>query len=249
MSEAFSYYSGIPTFEMMLGIAMVAILIFLVGMILNMKKWGGGSIKVFLSAFIKSATKDGHQSILTTLVLDILLQRRILRRSPFRWIMHMLIFIGWGGMLVLSLIFAAFEMFQKIGIGSSDLNAVRNGFDAPNEILGYLLLIGIIIAIVRRLALSEVSKRSQVFDWVLVLGILFITLTGFIAEGFRPDAISAWTFLGANMAEAEAMVLAKTLSLFHVVISLLFCIAYIPFSKYMHMIAAPLVIIANGGGE
>ena len=84
------------------------------------------------------------------------------------------------------------------------------------------------------------------FDWVLVLGILFITVTGFMAEGFRPpeDTVTgAWIFMGADAALAEAF------SLFHVAISLLFCIAYIPFSKYMHMIAAPLVLLANGGGE
>ncbi|MHC1576924.1 MAG: disulfide reductase, partial [Methanosarcinaceae archaeon] len=28
-----------------------------------------------------------------------------------------------------------------------------------------------------------------------------------------------------------------------------FCIAYIPYSKYIHMIAAPLAILANKGGE
>lgn len=243
MSEAFSYYSGVPTFIEMLGIATVAILIFLIGMILNMKKWGGGSVKVFLSAFIRSAAENKHQSIFTSLVLDILLQRRLLRRSPFRWVMHMLIFIGWGGMLVLSLVFAGFEILSEIGIGSFDLNAIRNSFDVPNEVLGYLLLLGLIIAIIRRLVLSEVSKRTQIFDWVLVLGILFITVTGFIAEGYRPDSVTAWSFLGADAA------LAQSLSLFHVAISLLFCIAYIPFSKYMHMIAAPLTIIANGGGE
>ena len=243
MSEGFSYYSGIPTFEIMLGIALFAVLIFLTGMILNMKKWGGGSVKAFLSAFIKSATKEGNQSIIVTLVLDIFLQRRLIRRSPFRWVMHMLIFVGWVGMLVLSLIFAAFEMLSEIGIGSYDLAMIRDGFDAPNEIMGYLLLIGLVIAIIRRIALSDVSKRTEMFDWVLVLGILAITVTGFIAEGYRPDANTLWTFVGAD----ELM--AQTLALFHVAISLLFCIAYIPFSKYMHMIAAPLTLIAHGGGE
>ena len=92
--------------------------------------------------------------------------------------------------------------------------------------------------------LSDVSKRTQMFDWVLVLGTLIITVTGFMAEGYRPDAISgAWTFLGANEAFAQ------TLALFHVAISLLFCIAYIPYSKYMHMLAAPMIILVNGGGE
>lgn len=246
MSEAFSYYSGIPTFGIMLMIAIVAVLIFLVGMILNMKKWGGGSASAFLRALIKSATKEGHQSIITTIVLDILLQRRILRRSPFRWVMHMLIFVGWGGMLLLSLIFATFEILHEIGIGEFNLVDVRASFDMPNEILGYLLLIGLGIAIARRLVISDVSKGTEMFDWVLVLGILFITVTGFMAEGYRgadETVAGAWTFLGSNEA------LAQTLALFHVAISLLFCIAYIPFSKYIHMIAAPLVILANGGGE
>jgi heterodisulfide reductase subunit E len=39
------------------------------------------------------------------------------------------------------------------------------------------------------------------------------------------------------------------MALFHVVISLLFCIAYIPFSKYIHVIAIPLALLANKGGE
>lgn len=242
MSE-FSYFSEF-SFGFMMVLAIVAILIFVLGMIMNMKKWGGGSVNAFLSAFVKSATKEGNQNILVTIVLDILLQRRLIRRSPFRWVMHMLIFVGWGGMLLLSLIFAAFEVGAKIGIGQeAALEGIRDSFATPNEVLGYLLLIGLIIAIIRRISLSEVSKRTQAFDWVLVLGILFITVTGFIAEGYRPDAQSLWSFMGTDR------LMAVLLAQFHVAISLLFCIAYIPFSKYMHIIAAPLTLIAHGGGE
>ena len=245
----FSYYSGIPSFYIMIGIAMIAILIFLLGMYLNMQKWGGGSASHFLKIFLKSINHEklGHhkrQSLTSTIILDILLQRRILRRSPFRWVMHMLIFIGWIGMFILSMVFAGFEMLHEIGIGHFDLVDIRNSLDFGNEVLGYMLLIGLFIAIARRLAISDVVKRTQMFDWVLVLGTLIITITGFMAEGFRPDAITgAWTFLGGNVA------LAETFALFHVAISLLFCIAYIPYSKYMHILAAPMVILVNGGGE
>lgn len=245
----FSYYSGIPSFYMMIGIAMVAILIFLLGMYLNMQKWGGGSASHFLKTFLKSINHEklGHhkrQSLLSTIILDILLQRRILRRSPFRWVMHMMIFVGWIGMFIFSMIFAVFEVLHEINIGHFDLLEIRGNLDFGNEVLGYMLLIGLLIAIARRLAISDVIKRTQMFDWVLVLGTLFITVTGFMAEGFRPDAITgAWTFLGDNVA------LAETFALFHVAISLLFCIAYIPYSKYMHMLAAPMVLLVNGGGE
>ena len=250
MSETFSYYSGIPSFYMMIGIAMIAILIFLLGMYLNMQKWGGGSASHFLKTFLKSINHEklGHhkrQSLLSTIILDILLQRRILRRSPFRWVMHMLIFVGWIGMFIFSMIFAVFEVLHEVGIGHFDLLEIRGSLDFGNEVLGYMLLIGLLIAIARRLAISDVVKRTQMFDWVLVLGTLVITITGFMAEGFRPDAMAsgAWTFLGGNVALAEIF------ALFHVAISLLFCIAYIPYSKYMHMLAAPMVILVNGGGE
>ncbi len=246
----FSYYSGIPSFYMMIGIAMIAILIFLVGMYLNMQKWGGGSASHFLKIFLKSINHEklGHhkrQSLVSTIILDILLQRRILRRSPFRWVMHMLIFVGWIGMFIFSMIFAVFEVLHEIGMKSIDLLEIRGSLDFGNEVLGYMLLIGLLIAIVRRVAISDVVKRTQMFDWVLVLGTLFITVTGFMAEAFRPDAMAAgaWTFLGGNVVYAEFF------ALFHVAISLLFCIAYIPFSKYMHMLAAPMVILVNGGGE
>jgi heterodisulfide reductase subunit E len=255
MSDEFVYYSGItdtfgiPAFFIMLGIAMVAILIFLLGMYINMQKWGGGSASHFLKTFLKSINHEklGHhkrQSLLSTIILDILLQRRILRRSPFRWVMHMMIFVGWIGMFIFSMIFAAFEWLHVIGM-EINLVEIRDSLDFGNEVLGYMLLIGLLIAIARRLAISDVVKRTQMFDWVLVLGTLVITITGFMAEGFRPDAMAsgAWTFLGGNVALAEIF------ALFHVAISLLFCIAYIPYSKYMHMLAAPMVILVNGGGE
>jgi heterodisulfide reductase subunit E len=259
----FSYYSGItdtsgiPAFFIMIGIAMFAILIFLLGMYLNMQKWGGGSASHFLKTFLKSINHEklGHhkrQSLIITIVLDILLQRRILRRSPFRWVMHMLIFIGWIGMFIFSLVFALFEVLHEIGIESINLVDIRSYLGFGNEVFGYMLLIGLIIAIARRLAISDVVKRTQMFDWVLVLGTMVITLTGFVAEGLRGPALDAtgiatatagaWTFLGPSE-------LAEILALFHVAISLLFCIAYIPYSKYMHMLAAPMVILVNGGGE
>ncbi|MGP8331736.1 MAG: disulfide reductase, partial [Methanosarcinaceae archaeon] len=178
--DEFVYYSGIPSFYIMIGIAMIAILIFLVGMYINMQKWGGGSASHFLKTFLKSINHEklGHherQSLVSTIILDIMLQRRILRRSPFRWVMHMMIFVGWIGMFILSLIFAGFEVLHEIGIGHFDLLAIRGSLDFSNEVLGYLLLIGLVIAIARRLVIPDVVKRTQIFDWVLVLGTLVIT--------------------------------------------------------------------------
>lgn len=242
MSE---YYSGLEISVMMAAIA-VSLSLFVIGMIINFKKWGIGSAHVggepsadgrignFCKALFGSISeKSAHQSIVKTLILDILLQRRTLRRAPARWVMHMFIFIGWLGLALLS-----FLMFFIEVVAADQFVAYRDAFMIPNDILGYMLLIGITWALIRRIVVKNVFENSILYDWALILGLFVITVSGFIAQGE-----------GGIIGSIPGVAHSAGLSLFHVIISLLFCIAYIPYSKYIHMIATPLVILANGGGE
>ncbi|MGB9928224.1 MAG: dihydromethanophenazine:CoB--CoM heterodisulfide reductase subunit HdrE [Methanosarcina sp.] len=258
------YFSGITdairlTFVQIMIISTIAILIFLYGMIGNLQKWGAGvtgyglepqegkkgSAITFLKTWWKQVTEKSHhghgQPFLETLILDIFLQRRILRRSPVRWFMHLAIFGGWMTLFALSGLMFAVEMTEKIGIHLPFTPAeFRDMLSIPNYIFGYVLLIGLVIALVRRLFVSEVRESSIMYDWVL-LGVLFlVTISGFVADGIRTGII--WSF-GLDPATAPPA------ALFHSVISLLFCIAYIPYSKYIHVIAIPLALLANKGGE
>ena len=67
-----------------------------------------------------------------------------------------------------------------------------------------------------------------------------ITVSGFVSD---------WIRIGVFVDYGIPEVASPPAAFFHVIISLLFCIAYIPYSKYMHMIAAPLALLANKGGE
>src|SRR5665648_319501 len=91
MSE---YYSGLEMSVMMAAIV-VSLLLFVIGMLINFKKWGigsanvggepaaGGRIGNFCKSLIGSISeKSAHQSVITTLILDVILQRRTLRRAP-----------------------------------------------------------------------------------------------------------------------------------------------------------------------
>ena len=250
------YFSGFTdalriTFVQMMIIAIIAIVIFLYGMILNMRKWGlgstgyglepsSGSARVFLKTLIAQIRSEGHgQPFLTTLVLDIILQRRILRRSPLRWFMHITIFVGWMALFIFSLIMFAFEVIELIGFDANPA-ALRDTLAVPNDVFSYILLVGIIIAIVRRLFMTNVRENTIAYDSILLIGLTLITVTGFISDGIRHG-----TFWGFGLENSVA----PPSALFHVVISLLFCIAYIPYSKYIHMLATPLTILANKGGE
>ncbi|HWR25981.1 MAG TPA: disulfide reductase [Methanosarcina sp.] len=258
------YFSGLSeimrmTFVQVMIIATIAILIFLYGMMINFQKWGAGvtgyglepqegkkgSAIGFLKTWWKQVTEEAHHGhakpLLEVLILDILLQRRILKRSGLRWIMHLCIFGGWMTLFALSGLMFAVEMVEKVGLHLPfTAPEFRELLSLPNYIFGYILLIGILIAIARRLLLTEVRQATIMYDWILI-GVLFIvTISGFLADGIRTGII--WDF-GLDPATAPPA------ALFHSVISLLFCIAFIPYSKYIHIIATPMAILANKGGE
>ncbi|MCD4704339.1 MAG: disulfide reductase [Methanosarcinaceae archaeon] len=252
------YFAGVSdalrmTFVQVMILATLSIMIFLYGMYINLKKWGlgaegygqevsNGNLFTFIKtlAYQMSAKGHGHgQSVLVTLVLDILLQRRILRRSPVRWFMHITIFIGWMALFVMSLLMFLVELIYMAGI-HVDPEAFRELLSMPNDLFSYILMTGVVIAIIRRLFMAKAREATIAYDSVLLGGLTIIMITGFVADGIRNG-----TLWGLGMHNE----LAPPAALFHVVVSLLFCIAYIPYSKYIHMIAAPLALLANKGGE
>jgi heterodisulfide reductase subunit E len=241
------------TFAAVMIMATISIAIFMLGMYINLKKWGegsegyslkpSGSIFAFPKALAYQMSAKGHghgQNIFVTLILDALLQRRALRRSPGRWLMHIAIFGGWISLCIMSVSMFVVEIIHMVGIHIISPEVFREMLSFPNDVFSYILLFGIIVAICRSLFIAKARESTIAFDSVLLIGLTIIVVTGFVADGVRNG-----TFWGLGMQSD----LAPPASLFHVVISLFFCIAYIPFSKYIHMIAGPLTLLANKGGE
>ncbi len=114
------YFAGVSealrlTFVQIMIISILSVGIFVVGMYINLKKWGMGStgygqspsksILAFPKMLMYQMSQHAHvhnQSVLETFVLDILFQRRILQRSPLRWFMHFTIFVGWMTLFAMS---------------------------------------------------------------------------------------------------------------------------------------------------
>lgn len=249
-----AFYTLGLTFWLVIALTVVVLGIWIYGLYFNFKKWGMGSTGyqdelrnsfwLFIATWIHDAFKDGVSVFIKTLVLDVLLLRRTLRRSPVRWVMHMTIFYGFLTLATLSglgLFMDIIEHFNVLGL-AHQAEMVKGFMELPFDIFGYLLLFGATIAVLRRIFLREVRSRTSAYDVVLLGGVFLITISGFYAEWLRGNA-----FLVGN-AFANP-IYAPHFSLLHTLLALSLFVVILPWSKYMHIIAGPLTILANRGGE
>ncbi len=127
------------------------------------------------------------------------------------------------------------------------------------DVAGFLAMIGVAVAWIRRSvfkprAVTQGRNHPSIMDdWVFLAHYLLIMWTGFFTEGARivltNDPWGAWSPFGrlhgqllAAMMSPEAITwLHKGLWWFHLTISFSF-IAYLPFSKMIHMFISPVNI-------
>lgn len=239
--------------------AIISVILFLVGIYVQLDKWGRGipegatkpygawgAFKMILSRIFEKGI--GHA--LEVLILDVAFQRRTFRRRKLEWFMHILIFWGWIGLLILTIVAAAAEFYGPfaLGAGPEFFIGMWKSLELPNNIFGWMLVAGIVIAIARRLFSTgkDVQARNADIDWILIIGLLVVVITGFYAQYLRTDVYQVTREV---LSLYPMGFFDNATVLFHEVFTLLFCVAYLPFSKYFHMITAPLTILVNHGGE
>ncbi|MDR0767581.1 MAG: respiratory nitrate reductase subunit gamma [Methanosarcinales archaeon] len=240
-----------------------------------------GSLIVFAKAYwkqLRAYSVHHGQNILVTIVFDVIFLRRTARADPLRWFMHMCIIIGWMGLFTLSGLMFAVEIPYLLSIYgfkfslSSTLIPIALNIDfikpevfrehvqLPAQLLGYLLLLGILIAIGRRLFIPKVRENTNSYDAIILITLLVIVVTGFIAHAGRYIAIGITDFTGYDFifydylfwtlgGQAPFLTYVREIALTHSVLSLFLGIAFIPYSKYIHVITTPLSMIVNKGGE
>jgi len=249
-----AFYTLGLTFNLVIILTVIVLAVWVYGLYFNAKKWGIGSTGyhdqlrnsfwLFVATWIHEAFHDGVAVFLRTVVLDVLLLRRTLARSPVRWAMHMTMFYGFLTLAALSglgLMIDIVEHFNILGLAHS-AEIAKEMLGLPFDIFGYLLLIGATIAIGRRLLLKFVRDNTTAYDAFLIGGVYLITITGFYAEWMRGNS-----FLVGNAFSYP--VYAPHFALIHTLLAIgLFAFA-LPWSKYIHVIATPLTLIANRGGE
>ena len=244
----------------------IALAIFALGMVMTFsyvltgsmnEKPAAGSIQKFLilvGSGIRALFTGKIIPISKAVFLDVLLQRRLFRQSRVRWLIHSLIYIPfairffWGIAALLASLWApdwspVWAMLDK----NQPLTAFL--FD----LTGIMIILGIVLAAIRgKRAQSGGRPQGLPQQDRLALGLIVgIVVVGFILEGMRiamtatpPGAAYAFTGYGLSILFSGHTALNQWYGYMwylHAVLTGAF-VAYLPFSRLLHIIIAPLAL-------
>ena len=253
-------------------ITMISLIIFACGLILFFGWWLSGSMPGLKSRnpFSKLAYLTGHlcRTVFSSRIVDIgralfwdvLLQRRLYRRSRNRWIIHALIFygfvfrFGWG---ILGVIGSLWKPEWPVVWVLVNKNYPLTGI--LFDITGLMILVGAALAFARGW-LNRANRPAGLPEQDrLALGLIAgIVVIGFVVEGMRialtgyPPG-SGYSVIGYGLAllftQPRGLVEVYGFVWYiHAALTGAF-IAYIPFSRLLHIIIAPVVVAMNAAGD
>lgn len=232
----------------------LAVVIFVLGFLGKLFLWTQGKAPSFHE-------KAHVKNVIWIFFRNVILQKQIFQQSIIRWIMHMLIFVGFMGLLIQtsSLFFcshflspeSSFVIFFYQGNGKLIL-------DFWGDLFGLFMVVGLAIAFSRRFIFKSERLDTMYSDVFALLLLLVIAITGFWCEGVRIAQVEMTPALRFSFVGYPLAILLKGVHLdglnyhslvwVHVLVSLAF-IAYIPFSKMLHIFAAPTEILINASEE
>jgi nitrate reductase gamma subunit len=232
----------------------------------------GRKLKIFLNRGWTSfwARPGWYVKILIT---DVIFHKRLFSQSFYRWIAHTLLVFGFIATFIVDMIkgfttgylvewshtLPALSFAHAFERGS-----IRPFLDFFLEFFSFLILVGCVLAMIRRFFLRPNQLRTEEEDSITLLFILFLELSGFFIEGYRishPEVVASRIYL-ANFTPASAnnwlsfggcflsqflreiKIDANFLWYFHVVPSLIWFV-YIPHSKLLHIFTSSVTVIAD----
>jgi len=183
-----------------------------------------------------------------------LLGERIWRQSRLRWAVFVLVSVAF---LALALVFALL-MLERHVLSPAGVEVGKPlvlVLDFLADFLGGCILAGTLLALARRIPVWKVSVKTDLEDLAILLLLLGAVLTGFFLEASRLAVVvpgpETWaSFLGALGARVlRQWDLPWTVIRFYVwnvhALLVFALLAYLPFSKLFHLLAAPVTIAAT----
>jgi nitrate reductase gamma subunit len=212
---------------------------------------------------------------LRAFIVDAAFQRKLFQEDKLRWLGHASLSIGFFALFALSAFTGIFEeglhrilhIERLLGEGHPFVGFVETIIDKNtpimallNEVLGIVILFGLLIIIFRRYVLRPAQLSGAVMDNVIIILLVTLMLTSYPVESFRylieglPVENGWYGFLGYKLALLlEPMnwhweILHFWAFFIHYGIAAVLLL-YLPFSKFAHVFISPLVIAINGVAE
>ncbi|MBN1677031.1 MAG: respiratory nitrate reductase subunit gamma [Candidatus Thermoplasmatota archaeon] len=247
--------------EMFLVTVVVCVAVFFIGTLYNVLLWAHGKglsgsperrVLGWLGRCIRLVFSRRFAKLVVVFLRDAMYLSKLKDRSVTRWLMHLLILGGFAVMFVLDLVVTfSLDFLKYEPMISEDGWAKLWLRDFGFDLVGAMMLAGLLIAAVRRFIQRPKMVRTELPDAASILFLLAVVLGGFILEGMGiaggiPDhgRNVEYSFLGYAFSLAMPASAGEWYDhawLVHAIMSALL-IAYIPFSKLFHMIATPIAI-------
>ena len=197
---------------------------------------------------------------MVSLVLTVLTHRTILKDRYAGW-MHLLIFWGFSILFLGTLVIFFQDSILRPLFGSAFL---RGNFYLMFKLLldlsGIFVVVGIFMGIYRKYILKPSKLNAQPEDAFIFSLVLLIILSGFSLEGLRLSLVkplgSLWSPVGFLFGsffemifdESRRLIIHRALWWVHLVLGFTF-IAYLPFSKLLHIFSSSINIFMNSSGR
>ncbi|MFP3869491.1 MAG: 4Fe-4S dicluster domain-containing protein [Syntrophobacteria bacterium] len=175
------------------GTLYVALAVFGLGLVYKISTWfryniGGDAGKIPASTRISAGIKGivfvlcsrKIFTLMRVLILDVLLQVRLLRQDFLRWLMHICLYVGF----MLLLLMHALDAFITSAIFPEYYSTV-NPFLFLRDLFGFLVIVGIAIALYRRFILKVPRLRTNAQDYYAIILLAVIICTGVLLEGTK----------------------------------------------------------------
>ncbi len=170
-------------------------------------------------------------------------------------LMHIILYIGIMG-LFLATILSGIQLEITMRFFNQEflVGAVYLGFKLMANIAGILVIIGIIIALYRRITRSYPYLPTTLEDYLILVDLLVIVITGFILDGantwyYRLPWIDHYDLVGYEIALWLKSIYGYNYSAFQGIYTVIWLIhinlaiwsvAFIPYTKFYHMIVGGL---------
>lgn len=257
MGQAELYYKSWIYFRV---IQSLGILLFLAGITYNISFYFKGRKKSLYK-------KCDYVMMFQAFCRYVVFQKQLAEKSIVRWLIHILIFYGFLGLLLLSGIAVLLEVVVPGGSALSRYMVSGQGYNyykATGDLFGLVITIGLILAVFRRYIFQDSRLYTESTDTAILVFLLTLVGTGFLLEGLRinlalrmalPGSVQSlrYSFIGYRLAGlfdgirdagGWAVVLWTVHSTLNVAL-----LAYIPHSKFLHIVSSPLEIILNASEE
>ena len=202
-----------------------------------------------LFAFVRSFVVDG------------MFHRKLFQKDKVRWLTHTSMFWGMGARMALG----AFTWLATVAAPTAPLTQILVNKSSPAvallfDALGTLVILGAVVAVVRRYVVKDDQLMTGGQDTLAIALIGAIFLMGFVVEGARllvtdlHPGLATFSFVGfalsrvLKLAPVEWRVVYGWLWTIHAAL-VAGLVAYLPFSKFIHVLVGPFVAAFNSARE